>query len=107
VHLLRIHYLTGFPLESHRAVFIDNNSYDGQMNIQAVAQKGRAFMDGVVNGLTPMPKSVAMLIGQSGGAASKYLSTEQDKSSYTRMRSSGIQILKASNCFDLTCTAGQ
>lgn len=100
------HPISGLPLESYRMVFIDDNDYDGQANIQHVVQKGRAYMDGVVPGLTPMPKSVALMSGAAGGQASKYLSTEQDKSSYHRFCSSGIQIMRANRCFDLQCVAG-
>jgi hypothetical protein len=47
------------------------------------------------------------LSGITGGAASKLLSTEQDKSSYHRFSSCGIQMLRANRCFDLQCVAGQ
>jgi hypothetical protein len=101
------HPESGLPLESYRMVFIDDNDYDGQPNIQHVAQKGRAYLDGVVQGLTPAPRSVELLSGITGGAASKLLSTEQDKSSYHRFSSCGIQMLRANRCFDLQCVAGQ
>jgi hypothetical protein len=102
-----IHPETGLPLESYRMVFLDDSDVDGSPNIKHVAQKGRSFMDGVVPGLTPMPKSLQILLGQTGGTASKILSTVQDKSEYTRFKSAGIQILRANRCFDLQCTAGQ
>lgn len=102
-----LHPETGLPLESYRMVFIDNSDVDGQPNIRHVAQKGRSFIDGVVKGLTPFPKSVDILIGNSGGAGSKLLTTVQDKSEYTRMKSGGIQIMRANRCFDLQCTMGQ
>lgn len=100
------HPESGLPLESYRMVFIDDNDYDGQPNIQHVAQKGRSFLDGVVPGLNPAPKSVQIISGNAGGQASKILSTEQDKSSYHRFSSCGIQMLKANRCFDLQCVAG-
>jgi hypothetical protein len=100
------HPESGLPLESYRMVFIDDNDYDGQPNIQHVAQKGRSFLDGVVPGLNPAPKSVNIISGNAGGQASKILSTEQDKSSYHRFSSCGIQMLRASRCFDLQCIAG-
>lgn len=100
------HPESGLPLESYRMVFIDDNDYDGQPNIQKVAQKGRVYMDGIVPGLTPMPKSLEILSGRAGGQASKILATEQDKASYHRFSSSGIQMLKANRCFDLQCVAG-
>jgi hypothetical protein len=102
-----LHPVTGLPLESYRMVFIDNSEQDGQPNIRHVAQKGRAFIDGVVKGLTKMPRSVNILLGNSGNEGDKFLSTVQDKSEYTRMKSAGIQIMRANRCFDLQCTMGQ
>jgi hypothetical protein len=100
------HPVTGLPLESYRMVFLDDSDIDGQPNIMHVAQKGRAFLDGVIPGLTPMPKSLQILSGNSGMQASKLLATDQDKSAYTRFKSAGIQILRANRCFDLQCVAG-
>lgn len=100
-----LHPESGLPLESYRMVFLDDNDVDGQPNIQHVAQKGRIYIDGVIQGLTPMPKGLEVMLGISGG--SKYLSTDQDKSAYTRMSSAGIQILRANRCFDLQCIAGR
>jgi hypothetical protein len=53
-----------------------------------------------------MPRSLDILLGNSGGVASKALSTVQDKSEYTRFKSAGIQIMRANRCFDLQCVAG-
>lgn len=101
-----LHPESGLPLESYRLVFLDDSDVDGEPNIRHVHQKGRAYMDGVVNGLTPMPRSLQILLGSSGGVASKALSTVQDKSEYTRFKSGGIQIMRANRCFDLQCVAG-
>lgn len=102
------HPVSGLPLESYRMVFLDTNDVDGQPNIQHVAQKGRAFLHGVVAGLTPMPNSLRIAGGFSPEAseAAQLMSTDQDKSLYTRFASCGIQILRANRCFDLTCEAG-
>lgn len=102
------HPVTGLPLESYRMVFLDTNDVDGQPNIQHVAQKGRSFLHGVVAGLTPMPKSLRIAGGFAPEAneAAALMSTDQDKSLYTRFASCGIQILRANRCFDLTCEAG-
>lgn len=51
-----LHPESGLPLESYRMVFIDDSDIDGQPNIQFVCQKGRRQLDGVIKGLTPMPK---------------------------------------------------
>jgi len=101
-----LHPESGLPLESYRMVFIDDSEVDGQPNIQHVAQKGRSFIDGVIPGLTPPPRSLQILSSNSGSVASKILATDMDKSSYVRMKSGGIQILRANRCFDLQCVAG-
>lgn len=101
-----LHPKSGLPLESYRMVFLDTKDVDGQPNIRHVAQKGRSYLDGVVKGLTPMPRSLSILVGNSGGQASKDLASVQDKSEYTRFKSAGIQIMRANCCFDLQCVAG-
>jgi hypothetical protein len=100
------HPETGYPLESYRMVFIDDNDYDGQPNLQVVCQKGRALMDGVVKGLTSMPRSLQIKGNFDSNLNSALLSTEVDKSSYTRLSTRGIQLLRANKCFDLQCVAG-
>lgn len=105
-----VHPETGWPLESYRMVFIDDADYDGQPNIQHVAQKGRAFQHGVIAGLTNMPKSLQVMTGSfniDSETKATLLSTDQDKSAYTRFSSKGIQILRANKCFDFQCVAGQ
>lgn len=104
-----VHPETGWPLESYRMVFIDDADYDGQPNIQHVAQKGRSFLHGFVKGLTPMPKSLQAMGGtfNVGEGTANELSTDVDESSYTRFKSAGIQILRGNRCFDLECIAGQ
>lgn len=101
------HPKTGFPLESHRLVFIDDNDYDGQPNIQHVAQKGRSFLHGIVPGLTPMPRSLNIMGGFNlAGDAVQMLASETDKSGYHRFKSCGVQALRTSKCFDMQCVAG-
>lgn len=102
-----LHPTSGLPLESHRMVFIDDNDYDGQPNIQHVAQKGRAFRHGIVGGLTDAPASLRIM--QTGGSMDSQvpqMAHEQDKSAYHRFKSAGIQMLRANRCFDLQCVAG-
>jgi hypothetical protein len=101
-----LHPESGLPLESYRMVFLDDSDVDGQPNIQHVAQKGRSYIDGMIKGLTPTPRSVNLAVGNSGGEGNKILSTDQDKSAYVRMKSAGIQILRANRCFDMQCVAG-
>lgn len=102
-----LHPESGLPLESHRMVFIDDNDYDGQPNIQHVAQRGRSFRHGIVGGLSEAPKSLRIM--QGGGSMDSQvavMATEIDKSSYHRFKSAGIQMLRANKCFDLQCIVG-
>lgn len=100
------HPETNLPLESYRMVFIDDNDYDGQPNMRVVCQKNRSLLDGVVKGLTSMPKSLQIKGGFNSDLNSALLATEVDKSSYTRLSTQGIQLLRANRCFDLQCVAG-
>ncbi len=100
-----LHPESGLPLESYRMTFLDDSDVDGQPNIQHVAQKGRSFIQKIMPGMAPMPRSVEILGGRSADA-SNIAVTDQDKSSYMRMKSAGIQILRANRCFDLQCVAG-
>lgn len=102
-----LHPETGLPLESYRMTFIDNAPVEGGPNLRHVAQKGRAYMDGVVPGLTPMPKSLQILGGNGGLTQSKFLATVQDKSEYTRFKSGGVQLMRGNRCVDMQCVAGQ
>lgn len=102
------HPETGFPLESHRMVFIDDNDYDGQPNIQHVSQKGRSFLQGIVPGMAQMPRTIKILGGFDLGnkESAQIIADEIDKSSYHRFKSAGIQMLRSTKCFDLQCVAG-
>lgn len=103
-----LHPETGLPLESYRMVFIDDNDYDGQPNIQHVTEKGRhpgkPYLDGVIKGMAGMPRSLK-IIGGDAGMNSAVLSSDMDKSAYTRLKSGGIQMLRGNKCFDLQCIA--
>jgi hypothetical protein len=102
-----LHPESGYPLESYRMVFVDDANYDGQPNIQLVTQKGNEYKHGVVAGLTNAPKSLKIMGGFNLSSNEvQLLSSDQDKASYHRMKSQGIQILRANKCFDLQCVAG-
>jgi len=99
------HPESGLPLESYRMVFIDDSMQDGEANIIRVSQKGRPYIDGIVKGLTNVPKGLQIMGGTTGLEGSKFLSTDMDESSYVRLASVGIQIRRANRCFDLQCIA--
>lgn len=102
------HPETGLPLESYRMVFIDDNDYDGQPNIQHVAQRGRSFRHVYVPGMAEAPKSLRIMTqGASGPEGLVPMAAhEVDKGGYHRFKSAGIQMLRANRCFDLQCVAG-
>lgn len=104
-----VHPETGFPLESYRGVALDNNDYDGEKNIVHVVQKGRAFLHGVIAGLTPAPKSVQFMQGYSdvsNEGKAGLISSEVDEGGYTRFRSCGVQLRRGNRSFDIQCVAG-
>lgn len=99
-----VHPESGLPLESYRMVFLDDSDVDGVPNIQFVTQEGRSYQEGIIKGLADLPKSLQAMVG--GSNTDKRIVTDQDKSSYTRLKVGGIQIMRANRCFDLQCTAG-
>lgn len=103
-----LHPETGFPLESYRMVFIDDGMFDGEPNLQFVAEKGRRMLHGVVAGLTPMPKQYKILagIGNIGGGEMSVLSSDVDASSYHRFASGGVQLRRGNTSLHLECIAG-
>lgn len=102
------HPESGLPLESYRMTFIDDSDVDGLPNIQHVQQEGRGFMHGIIQGLTHSPASLNYIQGPKlNGTELKLLSTDQDKSAYTRLASCGVQMLRGNRSFDMQCVAGQ
>lgn len=101
------HPESGLPLESYRMVFLDDNDVDGAPNIQHVAQKNRSFIDGVIKGLTNMPRSLEIKGGFDKNLNSALISTDQDKSAYTRLKTAGICMLRGNRSFDLRCVLGR
>lgn len=91
-----IHPIDGLPLESYRMVFLDQSTYDGQANIKMLTEKGRSMVRRVVRGMADLPASF--------GANAESIASDVDESSVQFLKSSGIQIMRASNCLDLQCT---
>lgn len=98
------HPQTGLPLESYRMVFIDDMDFDGEPNIVHVTQTGRSLIDGIVPGMTPMPKNFKSMAGGDNGTMFK--ATDKDESSYHRLSVCGVEIRRASRCIHLECVAG-
>lgn len=51
--------IDGAPLESHRLLFLDKSSYDGEPNMKMLAQKGRRSVRWMVAGGAPLPKGMS------------------------------------------------
>lgn len=98
-----LHPETGFPLESYRMVFIDDGMFDGEPNLQFVAEKGRRFLHGVVAGMTPMPKQYKILagVGNIGAGDLSLLSSDIDTSSYHRFASGGVTLRRGNTSLHL------
>lgn len=98
-----LHPETGFPLESYRMVFIDDGMFDGEPNLQFVAEKGRRMLHGVVTGLTPVPKQYKIIQGiqnLSSGDLS-LLSSDIDSASYHRLATGGVNLRRGNTSLHL------
>lgn len=98
-----LHPETGFPLESYRMVFIDDGMFDGEPNLQYVAEKGRRMLHGVVTGLTPVPQTYRVIQGiqnlSSGDLA--LLSSDIDAASYHRLATGGVNLRRGNTSLHL------
>lgn len=94
------HPETGFPTESYRMVFIDDNEYMGSDNIQYVSLEDEQWSHAVVLGTTDAPMDLMM--AQNSGSISDTVapvrSSDINEGSYHRMKSGGIQIKRANSC---------
>ncbi len=103
-----LHPDTGYPLESYRMVFIDDGTFDGEPNLQMVAEKGRRYLHGVVPGMATMPRQYQILQG-AGNINSGNLSlitSDEDKSSYHRLMVGGCQLRRGNTSLHLENIAG-
>ncbi len=103
-----LHPDTGYPLESYRMVFIDDGTFDGEPNLQMVAEKGRRFLHGVVPGMATMPKQYQILqgAGNINSGSLSLITSDVDKSSYHRLMVGGCQLRRGNTSLHLQCIAG-
>jgi len=103
-----LHPDTGYPLESYRMVFIDDGTFDGEPNLQMVAEKGRRFLHGVVPGMATMPKQYQILqgAGNINAGSLSLITSDVDKSSYHRLMVGGVQLRRGNTSLHLQCIAG-
>lgn len=103
-----LHPDTGYPLESYRMVFIDDGTFDGEPNLQMVAEKGRRYLHGVVPGMATMPRQYQILQGAGNINAGNLslITSDVDKSSYHRLMVGGCQLRRGNTSLHLECIAG-
>lgn len=89
-----IHPISGFPITSHEAIFLDFSDYDGARNIQMVAQKGRSFLRGVKKGMAPLGGN----FGFANVGKGNMIATEQDTNSVHFFGSKAINISRNEFC---------
>jgi len=101
------HPETGFSLESHRMVFIDTSSYDGQPNIQLVENQDYPYQHAVNLGMTDAPASLsAMMNGSVTSPNPPSRTNELNEGEYYRSCSAGIQLMRPNSSFNLECVLG-
>ncbi len=103
-----VHPDTGYPLESYRMVFIDDGTFDGEPNLQMVAEKGRRYLHGVVPGMATMPRQYQILQGAGNINAGNLslITSEVDKSSYHRLMVGGAQLRRGNTSLHLENISG-
>jgi hypothetical protein len=97
------HPVSGRPITSHNAYFLDQSTYGGMKNIRMVSQKGRSLIRGIEQGM-------AIVKGNNfADYKGNYLnlSTGDDKSSIHFMSTKGVAILRNTSCFALECDINQ
>lgn len=92
------HPISGKPMTSHSFYFIDMSTYDGQKNVQLIAQKGRSFIRGVKQGMTTLNYG-----GNEVTTNDLNLATDQDKTSIHMLRTCGVAIRRNTHCYALEC----
>lgn len=98
-----LHPETGFPLESYRMVFIDDGMFDGEPNLQFVAEKDRRMLHGVVTGLTSVPRQYRVIQGISNLSQGDLglLSSDIDAASYHRLATGGVNLRRGNTSLHL------
>lgn len=95
------HPVSGYPMSSYEMYFVDMSTYDGQRNVQMVAQKGRSMIRGIEQGMTLYK---GMNYGDySGNDKMLHLATDQDKTSIHFLKTLGVSIRRNTHCLKLTC----
>jgi len=100
-----LHPETGFPLESYRMVFIDDGEFDGEPNLQFVAEKGRRMLHGTVIGLTNAPRQYSLVKGSSSSSPEfqglLQMASDKDAASYHRLATAGANLRRGNTSLHL------
>lgn len=91
----RRHPITGLPMESHRMVFVDTSSYDGQSNLVMVNKKGRSYIRRIVAGINELPADFK---------GNDFRASDKDASSLHLMKASGVVLRRFNTSIDMECT---
>lgn len=91
-----VHPRTGYPMPSHRAVFIDFSSYDGVQNVRLVHQKNQVYKAKVYKGMSDIPASW-------GVGDTNYISTDVDMARFEVKTSAGLQVNNPTKMFLMEC----
>lgn len=91
------------PMESFRMVSIDDSTYDGQSNLQFVTLKGKPLLHGIVRGLNEVPDMINGGVESVANLNAPQIGSDYDGSSYHRIKSAGVQLLRGNKCFDMQC----
>lgn len=91
-----IHPRSGLPITSHRALFIDFSSYEGQRNVRMVRQKGQVYKAKVIEGMTDIPACWGL-------PNTNHAATEVDMARYEVKSSLGLQVNNSTKMFYIEC----
>ena len=97
VHSRQLHPVTGRPIESYRATFIDFGLYDGKSNIMKVAKKDRENVMWQTSG--------SVSAAGHSTSISNIRSNTTDGYAIHMLRESGIMIQNPLSCGELICNA--
>lgn len=88
------HPITGLSMESYSMYFMDMSTYEGEQNVQYIAETGRENINFIVPGVK-VPKGYDPSVFRAHG---------KDASSIHWMKSQGVHIKRPTNCFKVFCT---
>lgn len=94
------HPITGWPMSSYEAYFIDHSSYSGVKNMQLLHEEGRMEIRGLEQGMSLVKGS--QYSDYNGNGKYLQLATEQDVTSIHYLCTYGIQMLNNQHTFMLT-----